>query len=461
MRKSFPLFVCLAFLAAGGVLSSRVAASAPAAGADAGASGAKKLMIPHRVSRVPEGNDYSDNDSEFSFARRVEGENVAIFWHKEYGDNPLENPNQRRRFDVKKMLSECERFYDYYVQELEVVKQGSSISDQHKLLVYVFGGDEGVAYGGGIDDNVAALWTPASRVNREPYGVLAHEMGHSFQFLSRVDSGVSANGAISEMSAQYMLWQVYPDWMTFENYHLVDFMKKTHFAFLHPTNMYHSPYVLEYWSDKHGKTFYGELNRATRPGEDVVATYRRMHGLDQRQFNDEMFDACRRFITWDLKRVEHVARPYANQHQCKLAEAEEGWLRITPERCPQNYGYNGIRLDVPAAGSEVKLEFQGLPAADGFRAVKPEKAGWRYGFVAHLKDNARVYGDMHADAAGTATFTVPAGAEHLWLVVMGAPTEHWPVGGGRPRSRRDAPPSEQWPYQIRLSGAAVHNDFVE
>jgi hypothetical protein len=300
------------------------------------------------------------------------------------------------------------------------------------------------------------------RVNRTPYGVLAHELGHSFQFMSRIDSGTGPGGAVNEMSAQYMLWQVYPEWMTFENYHLVDFMKKTHFAFLHPTNMYHSPYVLEYWSNKHGKEFFGELSRSTQPGEDVVATYKRMHKLDQEQFNDEMFDASRRFITWDLKRVEEVARPYANQHQCALDDIGDGWYRIPSARCPQNYGYNGIQLNVPDAGTEVQLQFKGIAGADGYSNVKLDQAGWRYGFLASLNDGRRVYGDVQRDDECTATFKVPENTEYLWLVVMGAPTEHFPVAGGRRRRREAAAvPEEQWPYEIQLTGTTLHESSVE
>ncbi|MCO6046484.1 DUF6055 domain-containing protein [Aeoliella sp. ICT_H6.2] len=428
---------------------------------DQQASDGKGLFLPEKIGRVPDDNDFDDPESDYCFDRMVQGPNVAIFWHKEYGEDPMANPNERRRFDVQKMLSECERFYDYYVDELEVVKKGDSISDDYKLLIFVFGGDEGTAYGGGIEGKVGALWTPAVRVNREPYGVLAHEMGHSFQFMSRVDAGTGAGGPIAEMSAQYLLWQVYPDWMTFENYHLVDFMKKTHFALFHATNMYHSPYVLEYWAGKHGKTFYGELNRQTRRGEDVVTTYKRMNDLTQEEFNDEMFDASRRFITWDLPRVEEVARRYANQHQCALQPAEDGWYRISPDRSPQDYGYNGIQLNVPDEGTTVELEFKGLTVAAGADSENAEKAGWRYGFVAYLKDDSRVYGDVYRDADGKATFEVPAETEHLWLVVMGAPTEHSPpvMRRGRRRPGQNVPEAE-WPYQIKLTGTMLDESCV-
>ncbi len=262
------------------------------------------------------------------------------------------------------------------------------------------------------------------------------------------------------MTAQYALWQVYPEWMTFENYHLVDFMKQTHYAFLHPVNMYHSPYVLEYWSEKHGKEFLGNLYRATQPGEDPVATYKRMNSLSQEQFNDEIFDACRRFITWDMKRIEKVAKPYANQHFCNLDEIGDGWYQITSTSCPQNYGYNGIQLDVPGAGKKVKIKFKGVAGAEGFNDVKTDKAGWRYGFVAHLKNGKRVYSAINRNAEGTAKFKVPEETEYLWFVVSGAPKEHWPIVMRWRRSQEEETPEEQWPYQIKLSGTTINESMM-
>lgn len=421
----------------------------------------KELYLPARIDRVPADNDFEDPESEFSFKRMVQGENIALFWAREYGEDPTANPDRRRRFDPAFALEECERFHACYVDELKMVVKGQSLADQYKMLVIVFGGDDGTAYGGGADEKVGILWTPAVRINRPPYGALAHEMAHCFQYLSRIDSGRGATGAIIEMSAQYLLWQVYPEWMTFENYHLVDFMKQTHLAFLHPANMYHSPYVLEYWSNRHGRDFLGKLFRSTEDGEDPVMTYQRLHGLSQEQFNDEMFDASRRFITWDLDRVRDVAKRYANQHACSLEDVGDGWYRIAPANCPQDYGYNGIRLTAPAAGTVVALEFKGLAGADGFGAVQVDQAGWRYGFLAFLEDGRRVYGEVHRAAEGTATFTVPEQTEHLWLVVSGAPTGHSPVAMGWGRRRGGSAAAEaQWPYQIRLSGTGLDDAFV-
>jgi hypothetical protein len=164
--------------------------------------------------------------------------------------------------------------------------------------------------------------------------------------------------------------------------------------------------------------------------------YKRITSIDQDEFNDEMFDACRRFVTWDMPRIEKVAARYANQHTTTLNALEDGWFQIAPDKCPQNYGYNAIQLKVPAADMKVTLDFKGFAGGEGFASVRPENAGWRYGFLAHKKDGTRVYSDTFSQSEGTAEFTVPAGTEHLWLVVMGAPTEHWTHTSGRGGGRR-------------------------
>ena len=410
----------------------------------------KEVYLPAKVYLVPDSNNYNNPESEYCYKHSVQSANIALFWHKEYGDNPMEKPIEQKQFNPTEALVECERFYDCYVNELKLVEKGKTLLDTYKLLIFVFGGEEGTAFGGGEEDKVGILWTPAIRINRKPYGALAHEMMHSFQYISEKDNSTGPTGPVIEMSAQYALWQVYPEWMTFENYHLVDFLKGTHYAFLHPANMYHSPYVLEYWSQKHGKEFFGKLSRSTQPGEDPVATYQRITGIGQEQFNDEIFDASRRFITWDLVRIDSVARPYANKHTTKLTTLQNGWYQVDSVNCPQNYGYNGIQLQVPDTGTSITLEFKGIAGAQGFNSVNTDKAGWRYGFVASLNNGSRVYSNIFKNTNGKAEFTIPLNTQFLWLVVSGAPTAHWPIVFNWEAPAKT--PDEQWPYEFKLTG---------
>jgi hypothetical protein len=423
----------------------------------------KKVYIPKNIWNIPTNNDYNNDASLYSNMRRAETDNFVAFWAKDFGATPATNTDPNKRFDIVQILTECERFFQYYTDTLKFVQRGSSVSDTLKALIYVTNSTDGTAYGGGAENKVGILWvTP--RINTQPFGAVAHELGHVFQYYVHSDgswgytsSPQGSNGqTIFEMTAQYMLWQVYPTWMTFENYHLQDFMKYTNYAFLHEINQYHSPYVLEYWSNKRGKDFVAKLWKGAQRGEDPVATYKRITQMDQKTFNDEMFDASRRFVTWDMPRIEGVARQYANKHISTLNVAANGWYRISANVCPQNYGYNAIRLNVPAAGANIRLQFRGIAGQSGYRAIKVDKAGWRYGFLAVKTDGSRVYGDTNSSATGDVTFTVPANTAFLWLVVSGAPTAHWEHLNDNNNSN-----DEQWPYEIKVEGTTINNSFIK
>ncbi|MFD2556621.1 DUF6055 domain-containing protein [Sphingobacterium tabacisoli] len=426
-------------------------------------SNAKKLYLPQEIYRVPDGNDYNDKNSEFSHHRKVESADVAIFWAKEYGDDPKHHELESKRFDPVIILNECDRFYAHYRDVTQMVKKGNSLSDKYKLLFFVIGGDEGTAFGGGAADSVGVMWASSLRLQYSPYGAVAHEMAHCFQYLAKCDGNWaystplegSKGHSIFEMTAQYMLWQVYPEWLTFENYHLNSFMQKTHYAFLHETNMYHAAQVLEYWSMKQGPDFAGRLWRESGIGEDPVKTYKRLTNMEQSAFNDEMFDGYRRFMTWDLDRIAYVMRPYANQHFTKLESAEGGWYKIASTHAPQNYGYNGIKLDGFSDGGILELDFRGLVGADGYRAIDLDNAGWRYGFVASTAEGTCFYSNVGSEKQGKIEFVVPKDTKYLWLVVSGAPKEHKVhlVDG-------DESNDEQWPYAIKLRGASVDKSML-
>ncbi len=413
---------------------------------------AKKLRIPEKVWKVPDSNDYENPESQYSFSRHRESENFGIFWDKNYGKDPLQNEEELKRFNVDSLVSEGERFFNYYVDDLKFLEKGKSTTDSTKILMYIFGGDDATAYGAG-KDSVGMLWSPAVRVSKQPYGALAHELGHSFQYLVHADGyfGFSGGGSIWEMTSQWMLWQVYPSWIEFENYHLKGYLDKTYLAFLHENNMYHSPFVLEYWSEKHGIDFIGKLWRQSKKGEDPVMVYKRLTEVDQESFNNEIFDASRRFVTWDLKRIEEVSKSYANMHHTDLDEIEDGWYRITKKQAPQNYGYNAIELVVPESGA-VELEFKGITNSNIFNIKHVDKAGWRYGFVAVKEDGSRVYGNMYNKPENKIKFSIPEETAYLWLVVSGAPKKHHVH-----KADGDPANDEQWPYKFRLENTKIKN----
>lgn len=411
----------------------------------------KTTYFPKDVWNVSQGNDYQDKNSQFSIYRMKETDNLAAFWEKGFGENPSTTNNPKYRFALEDILNETEKMYDFYRDTLKFVVKGQSLTDKYRMNLYFFYNDDQTVYGGGADNKIGAMWLSPGRIQTKPYGAVAHELGHAFQYMVAADGnyGYKGGGTIWEMTSQYMLWQYYPLWTDFEAYHVEAFLKATYKAFLHPDNQYHSPFVLEYWSGKHGKDFIGRLWRESREGEDPVMTYKRLTGMNQKEFDDEMADACRRFITWDMDRIRRTAAPHANRHHTNLDAMADGWYRVRKENCPQNYGYNGIRLALPTDGKTVTLHFRGVAGTEGFSKVRTENAGWRYGFVAMTRSGERVYSDIWAENEARKTFSIPSDAEYLWLVVMGAPTAHWKLG---------TEAQEQWPYEIKLEGTNLQTE---
>ena len=274
----------------------------------------KEIYIPKDL----QGMDLQNPDSKWSYHRMAYTDNFVIFWEKGFG-NDLSNPPQLEGHDMKVDLSnlteKLESFYHFFRDTLKFSKPGSKC-DKYRMMVMLNYSLEGTAYGGDYDGEIGALWIAPNRVQDKKLNCIAHELGHSFQAQISCDGEGEAWGGCGffEMTSQWMLWQVNPEWITDEKYHWDAFMKLTHKAYLHLENIYHSPYVLEYWGMKRGLPFIAELYRQGKQGEDPVITYKRMAGLDQKQFCDEMFDAYRHFINWDFPRVWKETRPYANKY---------------------------------------------------------------------------------------------------------------------------------------------------
>ena len=149
--------------------------------------GVKKRYFPPKIWMVPEGNDFNNDEHEFSYKRMVESNNIAILWSKEFGPDLSKNADPALRLDIGQVLKECDRFYNFYVDTLGFVNKGNSVTDRYKLLIFVFKGKEGTAFGGGEENKIGIAWTPLARISKAPFGALSHEIGHSFQYLVNAD----------------------------------------------------------------------------------------------------------------------------------------------------------------------------------------------------------------------------------------------------------------------------------
>lgn len=414
----------------------------------------KSVYIPKDLAK----EDIHASSSKWSTRRMAATENVVLFWAPGFGDNlavapPLEGHDMT--VDMSNLLSRLENFYTFFRDSLEFTRPGSK-AERYKMMAMLDYSLEGTAYGGDYDGEIGALWIAPNRIKDAKLNCIAHELGHSFQLQISADGeGVGWGGCgFYEMASQWMLWQVNPDWPTDENYHLQAYQKATNKAFLHIENIYRSPYVLEVWSEKYGKPYIAELFRQGQVGEDPAMTHMRLQKLSQEQFCDEMFEAQRRQVNWDMPRVRSNMRPYTDGWQTTLVSAGGTWLRPDSTSCPENYGFNAIGLEVPEKGKTVKVDFRGEAGIKGFHTPDPAEAGWRYGFVAVDEDGNSIYSPVKSARKGSVSFTAPAdrSLSRLWLVVMGAPRRHV-----RNIDGPDNPGDPQWPYRIRLHGTELKN----
>ena len=422
-------------------------------------SAKKEIFIPAKSLKE---NKFNQPDGQFSYDYMTESENLVLFWAKSFGKEPTKYADKGKRFCPEEILREGERFYNYYVDQLKFVDKKKSFSSRYKMIIWMYNDDQTSAFGWG-DEGVGMMWMRPCRAQSYPYCALAHEMGHSFQYMVGADGARSfpVSSPLVEYTSQWMLWQ---DWTTIEQYHLDAYMDQTHYSLLSVHNMYHAPQFMEYWANKHGQDIISRIWRQAEGKEDPAATYKRLTGLNQQQFNDEIYEAASRFVAWDIPRIKSICSSYANQHRCKLDKVADGWYQIASTRCPQNYGYNAIRLNVPESGKIVSLDFKGIAGSEGFRSERVDKAGWRYGFVVVNKAGKCLYGDMYRGKNGengTVRFEIPKDTQFLWLVVTGAPTEHWDFVKPWSTPKEELEKEAQWPYQIRLEGTSIHSSVLK
>jgi hypothetical protein len=407
-----------------------------------------------------EGITLTSTSSKFCNARSIQNDDIVIFWENGFGADPSTAP-ATYKVDINKVLQDAQKAYNFYVDSLKFVIKGKSVTDKYKLMIFLLYSTEWAAYGSGQDNLVGTLHVNNAAANIP--NVVAHEIGHCFEYLAGCDGldgfqyglgddGKGGNG-YWEQIAQWMSFKVYPD----KQFTVSDFnqyISSNHLNILHETPRYANYFIGDFWSYKRGINFQGKLWRESKKPEDPVDAYKRLNAISQTQFNDEMYEHAARLTTWDLPQIKSYGQTYIDRRaQPKMnLQSDKFWL-VDTSACPENYGYNSIKLNAPATATTVSVTFQGKIGVAGFRSKNQSKGGWRFGYVALLKDNSRIYSDMGtANYSGTANpevilpFDVPANCSKLWFVVSGAPQEHWHHEWDDDNSN-----DEQWPYQVQFS----------
>ena len=184
------------------------------------------VSAPQKLIFVPDSlkpYDFNKDDERWCWRHSAQTQNIVYFWEKPFGDNPQNPPSlegKPMKFDLGNLQTQVERFYRFFRDTLKFSLPGS-ICDKYKMMVMVNYSLEGTAYGGTYDDFIGALWVTPNRIQDKKLNCLAHELGHSFQLQIMADKTGEAWGGSGffEMTSQWMLWRVNPDWITDEKYH--------------------------------------------------------------------------------------------------------------------------------------------------------------------------------------------------------------------------------------------------
>ncbi|MFD2035004.1 DUF4859 domain-containing protein [Belliella marina] len=426
-----------------------------------------EIYVPNEFSEM----DYNDDSSTWSFQRSRQSDHFIVFWDKKYEGN---DPNSQEvpefyRVDIDDLLAKAETYYELNVDELVFAKRGVGESnlDKYKMMIFLYYQEEWMAFGAGYDDVIGAIWVNPSTC--KPVGAtIAHEIGHSFQYQVFSDLkggsgfryGFGGNGGNTfwEQTAQWQAWQSYPE-QVFTTHDFQVYVDNYHRHLCHEAYRYASYFIHYYWTEKHGIDIIGKIWREAVNPEDPIQAYMRLTGVSVEQFNNEIYEAASKNVTWDLDGVRQQGADHIGKQRFNFQTLEDGSHQVTYDFTPGTTGYNVIPLNVPEGGGTVSANFTGLVNASGYNAVAdPSRAGWRYGYVALLENGQRVYGDMNQGMTGVASFEVPQNCSKLWFVVTGAPNTYQPHAWDDDESNDD-----QWPYKVKFSNTNILGmvDFPE
>lgn len=376
----------------------------------------KTIFIPKDLQDM----NLADSSSTWSYSRMDTTENLVIFWEKGFG-NDLSHPDslegQPMDVDLPLLRQQLEHFYTFFRDTLQFTMPDSRCHDT-RMMVMLRYSLEGTAYGGSYDDSIGALWVTPQRLRDPRLNCIAHELGHSFQCQIGADRGGEwPVYGFYEMTSQWMLWQVNPDWLTDENYHYEAYRHLTHLAFLHTENIYHSPYVLQYWSEKHGRDIIARLFKEGRKDEDPVQAYQRLTGITHEQFCDEMIDAATHIVGLDFQHAFAETRKYAYQMGDTVAPLTRGEVREAGQTL-EAFGFDVFPLNITDT-DPVEIELEGM--------TTDNDAAWRYGFV-QAPDGRR------------------------WLVVMATPKVWHPLPVPFDEEGNPLPtdPLPVYPYRLKI-----------
>lgn len=459
----------------------------------AGTPTGKTLYIPREwQARRTDTLLYHDLDPErrytWSRSRSRESANFVCYWDKQYAVAPDSLPSSDFYYvDVDDLLAKAEAFYALNAGRLQFCDEAASKVGRHKMMILLNHTATWTCYGAGYDFMAGALWLNPSTCKPVGHSV-AHEVGHSFQYMCYSDLGghcgfhdaIGSGSTFWEQTAQWQANQSYPDQMWAQGWDV--FRRTSHYAMTHEWHRYQSFWWHYYLAGRYGIGFIGRLWRHPVP-EAADANQVLMHllGIDDRELYRLYFDYALHMATLDVPDLLPGSASRVGGYVFRSVALGDGRHQVQYASCPQSTGFNVIELRVPEGGGEVSTRFTSLPASSPLAPGDPAEyigpdhrlvpsgsgryhtvedydqlRGFRLGYVALMADGTRTY--LAADSlycadgrAGAVTAdvpcVVPAGTSRLFLVVVPAPHTYlqhlW--------DERIAD-DDQWPYQLQFTG---------
>lgn len=442
--------------------------------------------------------DMLRSDSKWYWGRSKQSTHFFVFWEAGFGDDPnSESVPSELRVDIDDLLLKAEQFYTTNITKLGMaeVGNGKSYLDKYKMEIYLLYQTEWLATGSGYDNIIGALWVNPSTC--QPVGsTIGHEIGHSFQYQVYCDQvlngaaddfttgfrygyeGSNGGNGFWEQCAQWQSYQDYPDQYFGDGWYSV-WPTNCHRHFEHEWMRYASYWLQCYWTEKHGDKTVASIWKNSKSPYDAIQTYQQLYCSNNwTACAEKLYDYAAHMATYDVAGPRAYSSAHLSDYTTKFYKSTDGYYQVAYSQCPGCTGFNVIPLN-PSAGETISANFVGLDAGSALASDDPgeyqesEKVagttktynltstndkkgneGWRYGFVAYLSDGTRKYSDMFSSAKGTASWSVPAKTQYLYMVVMGCPKTYVQ----HPWDEKELTDA-QYPYKVKFSGTDLKGNM--
>lgn len=82
----------------------------------------KTVYIPSFITNT--GMDLNDNNSQWSYRRSIETDDLVVFWEPGFGNDPAIAPNPFR-IDMESLIATSEKSFSFFVDSLKFAIKGS------------------------------------------------------------------------------------------------------------------------------------------------------------------------------------------------------------------------------------------------------------------------------------------------------------------------------------------------